>query len=68
MTTEQEWRLLPNNLSPAEQDAVVATGSPALLRVIRQTRAIIGFPSSQEDPRVGPERLDHDVRGRRSWP
>lgn len=44
MTTEQAWRLLTNNLPAAEQDAIEATGDPALLNIIRQTRAIIGLP------------------------
>ncbi len=44
LTTEQAWRLLTNNLPAAEQDDIVAVGEPALLAVLRQTRAIIGLP------------------------
>jgi uncharacterized protein (TIGR03083 family) len=44
MTTEQAWRLLTNNLPAAEHDTIAARGDPALLAVIRKTRAIIGLP------------------------
>jgi len=44
MTTEQAWRLLTNNLPEAEQDAIVMTGDPTLVGLIRRTRAIIGLP------------------------
>jgi hypothetical protein len=44
MTTEQAWRLLTNNLPPSEQADIVAFGDPALLTILRQTRAIIGIP------------------------
>jgi hypothetical protein len=44
MTTDQAWRLLSNNLPAAEQRHIALTGDERLLRVLRQTRAIIGAP------------------------
>jgi hypothetical protein len=44
LTTEQAWRLLTNNLPPAEQAAVITSGDSAITAVLRQTRAIIGTP------------------------
>lgn len=40
----QAWRLLSNNLPPADQRQLRLTGDPALTTILRRTRAIIGSP------------------------
>ena len=44
LTGEQAWRLLSNNLPPAEQQRLDVWGDARLVDVIRRTRAIIGAP------------------------
>lgn len=44
LTTEECWRLLTNNLPAAERRRLRATGDPAVLGVVRRTRAIVGDP------------------------
>ena len=44
LSTDQTWRLLTNNLPPAELDHLDLSGAPAVLDVLRRTRAIIGEP------------------------
>jgi uncharacterized protein (TIGR03083 family) len=44
LTTDSAWRLLTNNLSGGQQCAITESGSPAVLHVLRRTRAIIGTP------------------------
>jgi uncharacterized protein (TIGR03083 family) len=45
LTTEQAWRLLSNNLPPADLDGLDLWGDARLVDVIRRTRAIIGTPN-----------------------
>ena len=44
LSTDQTWRLLTNNLPPAELDDLDLSGAPPVLEVLRRTRAIIGEP------------------------
>ena len=44
MSTDEAWRLLTNNLSPERQAALRTSGDPALLKVLRSTRSILGLP------------------------
>jgi uncharacterized protein (TIGR03083 family) len=44
MSSDEAWRLLTNNLSPQRQRALQTSGDPELLKVICQTRAILGRP------------------------
>ncbi|MET0459022.1 MAG: maleylpyruvate isomerase N-terminal domain-containing protein [Ilumatobacteraceae bacterium] len=44
LSTDQAWRLLTNNLPPAELDELDLSGDPAVVDVLRRTRAIIGEP------------------------
>lgn len=44
LTASQAWRLLTNNLPPAERAALPATGDAELVAAVLDTRAIIGVP------------------------
>jgi len=44
MTTEQAWRLLTNNLPPAERARLTASGDETVIGVLYRTRAIVGTP------------------------
>jgi hypothetical protein len=44
MSTGQAWRLLTSNLPAAERPRITASGDETVLRILRQTRAIIGMP------------------------
>ena len=45
LTTEEVWRLLTNNLPPAELEGLDITGAAAAVAALRRTRAIIGEPA-----------------------
>jgi hypothetical protein len=44
LTTDECWRLLTNNLPPADQIRLRVAGDPAVAAVLLRTRAIIGMP------------------------
>jgi len=44
MTTDEAWRLLTNNLAPADQERLRVSGDARVVEVLRRTRAIIGSP------------------------
>ena len=43
-TTDQVWRMLTNNLDPAEHGAPTTSGDEEITNVLLRTRAIIGNP------------------------
>jgi len=45
-TSDDAWRLLTNNLPPADQGRVLLEGDASVTRVLRSTRSIIGAPNS----------------------
>jgi hypothetical protein len=44
MSTEEAWRLLSNNLDPAAQQALDASGDRRVVEALRRSRAVIGRP------------------------
>jgi hypothetical protein len=55
LTTQQAWRLLTNNLRAGARDQLSRSGSPQILDVLLNTRAIIGAPQwAEDDPPPSP--------------
>ncbi len=45
LNSDEAWRLLTNNMPPEEQARLEVSGDPAIVDILRATRAMIGVPN-----------------------